>query len=75
MSFRVFVNNKAVEVEPGATAADAVLAAGLSAGPPARPTAMLVTDARGIEISLSSILGPGSILRVIPRRQEPDADA
>lgn len=69
---RVFVNNKVVEVEEGATAADAALAASLGIEAPAR---LAITDARGIEIPASTVLGPGSILRVHPRRQDADADA
>ena len=69
---RVFVNNKAVEIEAGATAADAAHAAGLTIRPSDPPT---ITDARGIEIPADTTLGPGSILRVLTRRQDADADA
>ncbi len=71
---RVFVNNKVVEIEAGATAADAAHAAGLIIRP-SDPATVVFTDARGIEIPADTSLGPGSILRVLTRRQDADADA
>ena len=64
---RVFVTNKVVEIEAGAAHA-----AGLTIRPSDSPT---ITDARGIEIPADTTLGPGSILRVLTRRQDADADA
>ncbi len=69
---RVFVNNKVVEVDAGATAGDAARAANLTTGPSDHLT---ITDARGLEIPADTALGPGSILRVLPRRPDTDADA
>ena len=76
MRITVFVNERAVLVESGSTAAAAVaaldgeLAAHLADG------SASLTDARGIEVEPAAIVTPGAILRVIVRaRRGIDADA
>ena len=63
---RAFVNERSIEVEEGATVADAIrafdpaIAARVEAGERSR-----VTDARGIEVALDSAVRPGDIFRVV----------
>lgn len=63
---RAFVNERGIEVEPGATVADAIrafdpaLAQRIGAGERSR-----VTDARGIEVPLDGPVHAGDIFRVV----------
>jgi len=69
----VFVNERRVELPPGATAADAVAAfdAALAAAPGLR-----CTDARGLPVALGAVLPGGAILRALPGARKPgEADA
>ena len=73
---RAFVNERGIEVEEGATVADAIrafdpaLAARVETGERSR-----VTDARGIEVALDGAVRPGDILRVvISARDAPGRD-
>ncbi|HET7600208.1 MAG TPA: hypothetical protein VFK09_07930 [Gemmatimonadales bacterium] len=72
---RVYVNERPVEVEPGATvraavaAADAALAAALDQG------RAYATDGRGIRIGPERTLSTGAIVRVVLAARRPDADA
>ncbi len=61
---RVFVNEKPVDLAAPATVADAVTAFDATLGAAVAAGAARVTDARGIEISPTEAVGPGSILRV-----------
>ena len=69
-AIRVFVNEKPVDVAAPATVADAVTAFDTALGAALRAGAARVTDARGIEISPTEPVGPGSILRVFTARPE-----
>lgn len=62
---RLFVNEKPVDVATPATVADAVTAFDANLGAALLAGTARVTDARGIEISPTEPVGPGSILRVL----------
>ena len=64
-TIRVFVNEQSVDVASPATVADAVTAFDGTLGSALASGAARVTDARGIEISPTEPVGPGSILRVL----------
>jgi hypothetical protein len=76
-SIRVFVNDRPVDVAPGATAVDAVRAADPALADAVAAGVARLTDARGIELSADTPLAAGHILRVVrPARRAPvDADA
>jgi hypothetical protein len=71
---RVYVNERPVDVEGGATvraavaAADAALAAALADG------RAYATDGRGIRIAPDAALAAGAIVRVVVSARRPDAD-
>ena len=74
---RVFVNATPLEVPPGTDVRGAIHAHDPEMEQAVTAGRALVTDARGIEVSLDAPLAPGSILRVIvrARRGQPDTDA
>jgi hypothetical protein len=78
-SFRLFVNEKPVDVESPATVADAVTAFDAALGAALLAGTAGATDARGIDIAASEAVGAGSIIRVIARphggRSNPGASA
>ena len=76
-AFRVFVNERAIEVSPGADVLTAVGAFDAELAARVRAKQAYVTDARGIRMASDVLLGPGAILRVLPvrQREEDDADA
>lgn len=75
-AIRVFVNERAVSVPPGAAVLDAVRA--LDPGLAERLAAgrAYATDARGVPVESAAPLGAGAILRVIvPARRGAEDDA
>lgn len=73
---RVFVNGRAVDVPPGATAIDAVRAWDAGAAQEVLGGARLITDSRGLPLDGTVPIQAGAIFRLIPRRGEsPDADS
>jgi hypothetical protein len=74
---RIFVNAKALEVEPGTDVAGGVRACDAALADKVAGGSAYVTDARGIELPSSAPLAEGSILRVVvsARRGAEDADA
>jgi hypothetical protein len=72
---RVFVNERPVEVPPGATVAVAVQSFDAALGQALLAGAASVTDARGIGVDPAGPVGAGTILRVIGRRPGADAHA
>ena len=73
-SIRVFVNATPVEVPAGADVRDAVRAHDPELERRAAAGAALVTDARGLEVSLDAPLAAGSILRVVVRARRGETD-
>ena len=75
----VFVNERAVRVPPGATAADAVAAMDPALADRLRDGAAYVTDGRGIRLPPGEAVNAGAIVRVVvsARGGEPrdEADA
>lgn len=75
-SFTVFVNERAVQVPPGADARTAVRALEAGLADRLAAGAALLTDARGLPIDPAAPLFPGAILRVvISARRAAEADA
>jgi hypothetical protein len=74
---RVFINASPVEVPPGTDVRGAIRAHDPALERRAAAGTALVTDARGIEVSLDAPLAAGSILRIVvrARRGAEDADA
>jgi len=76
---RVFINAAPVDLPPGTNVRGALLVHDPALADRAAAGTALVTDARGIEVSLDAPLAAGSILRVLGRArrgpQETDADA
>lgn len=70
---RVFVNERPVDVPPGATVAAAVSAFDATLGAALTTGSARATDARGIEVDPATLLHAGSILRVLPQRTGADA--
>ncbi|HEX5385850.1 MAG TPA: hypothetical protein VFW66_04035 [Gemmatimonadales bacterium] len=74
-SMRVYVNERPLEMPPGADVraavrtADAALADAVEAG------RARVSDGRGIDVALDAPLAAGSILRVVLSARRADADA
>lgn len=66
MTITVFVNERPVGVAPGATARDAVTAAGLEPG-----AGLRITDARGLPVDPAAPLAAGSILRAARSARRP----
>lgn len=71
------MNATPIEVAPGATVREALLAHDPGLARRAAEGSALITDARGIELPLDAPLAAGSIVRALgrARRGEPDADA
>lgn len=74
-SVRVFVNERPIDVPPGATVAVAVQSFDAALGQAVLAGAASVTDARGIVVDPAGPVGAGAILRVIGRRAGADAQA
>jgi hypothetical protein len=74
---RIFINDRPIDADEGATVLSAVASADPELADQVREGAAYVTDARGIRMESDASLSAGSILRVVvsARRQEPDADA
>ena len=73
---RVFVNASPVEVAPGTDVRGAIRALDPDLEARAAAGEALVTDARGIGVTLDGALAAGAILRVVVRaRRARDADA
>ncbi len=77
---RVFVNAVAVDIGAGSDVRAAVRAHDASLEQRLAAGGAFVTDARGLELPLESVLAEGSILRVVVRARraaggEPHADA
>lgn len=67
---RAFVNARAVDVPPGATAIDAVRAWSTDAAQEVLSGTRLITDSRGLPLEATAPVQAGAILRLIPRRGE-----
>jgi hypothetical protein len=67
-TLRAFVNARAVEVLPGATALDAVRAWSEDAAREVVEGARVITDSRGLPLDSSAPVQAGSIYRLIPSR-------
>jgi hypothetical protein len=67
-TLRVFIDARAVDVPPGATALDAVQAFDASSAHAVRAGERILTDSRGLPIDASTAVQAGSIFRLIPRR-------
>ena len=65
MVVRVFVNERPVEVERGATVTDAVVALDPALGARVAAGQARVTDGRGIDVSPADPVAVGSIFRVV----------
>jgi hypothetical protein len=74
-SMRVYVNEQAVDVAPGAAATDAVRALDPALGDEVAAGAALLTDGRGVALAPETPLEPGSILRAARRARRAPADA
>ncbi len=77
-TFRIFVNERPVEVAAGTDVLQAVEAFDPELARRLRAQQAYVTDGRGIELGGEVLLGPGAILRVVisARRQgRDDGDA
>jgi hypothetical protein len=62
---RVYVNEQAVDVPPGESAAAAVRAADSALGEALVAGRAYLTDGRGVRVSPDAILEAGAILRVV----------
>ena len=70
---RVFVNERPLEVAPGAAVREAVLQFDGRLAAPLQAGAAYVTDGRGVPLALDAPLAQGSILRVVVSgRPRPD---
>jgi hypothetical protein len=67
-SLRVFIDARAVDVPPGATAIDAVEHYDQAVAQAIRQGDKILTDSRGLPIDAASALESGAIFRIIPRR-------
>jgi len=72
VTIRLFVNEQPVDVAEPATVADAVRAFDAALGAAFVAGTARATDARGIDMSPSEPVGPGSIIRVLGASR-PDA--
>ena len=73
---RIFINDRPIDAEDGATALNAVESAESGLAARIREGAAYVTDGRGIRLDPDAVLSAGSILRVIVSARRPDvADA
>ena len=72
MTIRLFVNEQPVDAAEPATVADAVRAFDAALGAAFVAGTARATDARGIDMSRSEPVGPGSIIRVLGASR-PDA--
>lgn len=68
---RAFVNARAVDVPPGATAIDAVRAWSSEAAQEVLSGTRVITDSRGLPLDATAPVQAGAIFRLIPRRGEP----
>jgi orotidine-5'-phosphate decarboxylase len=71
---RVYVNERAVDVPPGESAAAAVRAADAELGEALAGGRAYLTDGRGVRIAPDAVLEAGAILRVV-RSIKPGGDA
>lgn len=74
MTTRVYVNERAVDVPPGESAAAAVRAADAELGEALADGRAYLTDGRGVRIAPDAVLEAGAILRVV-RSTKPGGDA
>ncbi len=65
MTTRVYVNERAVDVAPGESAAAAVRAADAELGEALAGGRAYLTDGRGVRIAPDAVLEAGAILRVV----------
>ena len=65
MTARVYVNERPVDVAPGASAAAAVRAADPELGAAVTAGAAYLTDGRGVRIEPDAPVAAGTILRVV----------
>ena len=71
---RVYVNERGVDVPPGATALDAARAHDPGEGDAVAAGTRLLTDSRGLPVDPASAAYGGAIYRLVPARR-PAADA
>jgi hypothetical protein len=71
---RVFVNERGVDLPPGATALDAAHAFGAAEGAAVAAGTRMLTDSRGLPVAPESEAYAGAIYRVVGARR-PDAGA
>ena len=69
-SLRAFVNARAVDVAPGATALDAIRAWSAEAADEVTAGQRIILDSRGLPIDGTVAVHAGAIYRLIPRRGE-----
>src|SRR5690242_4418815 len=69
-SLRAFVNARAVDVPPGATALDAVRAWSDQAASEVIAGDRIITDSRGLPVDGTVAVQAGAIYRLVPRRGE-----
>ncbi len=67
-SIRVYVNSRALDLPRGATVAEAIRAWDPTQVDAVSRGERAVTDSRGLPASLSDVVAPGSILRVVGSR-------
>ena len=67
-SIRVYVNSRALDLPRGATVADAIRQWDASQADAVSRGERAVTDSRGLPASLTDVVAPGSILRVVGAR-------
>lgn len=73
---RIYLNERGVLLPPGATARDALRLGAPDVLPAAEAGTAVVTDGRGLPVSLDSALQAGAILRAAHSSRRPaDADA
>ncbi len=65
MTTRVYVNERAVDVAPGESAAAAVRAADAELGEALAGGRAYLTDGRGVRVAPDAVLEAGAILRVV----------
>lgn len=65
MTTRVYVNERAVDVPPGESAAAAVRAADAALGEALAGGRAYLTDGRGVRVSPDAVVEAGAILRVV----------
>ncbi len=74
-ALRVFVNERGVDVAPGATALDAVRARDAAEGARVVAGARQITDSRGLPVAADSAAYAGAIYRTVTARRRAGGDA